>query len=59
MNYLVHHLKVFKRLFVLTYDATDDTEVVIKKQWLNNKIFPSKSTDGRHFYDQPINDLIK
>ena len=30
MNYLVHHLKVFKRLFVLAYDATDDNEAVIK-----------------------------
>ena len=64
MNYLVHHSKVFKRLFVLAYDTTDNDEAGGKN---NRKYFLPRAKietykvliDGRNFYDQPINDLIK
>ena len=53
-----------KRLFVLAYDATDNDEAGIKD---NRKYFLPRAKienyniliDGRNFYDQPINDLIK
>ena len=53
-----------KILFVLAYDATDDNEAGIKD---NKKYFLQRAEienynvliDGRNFYDQPINDLIK
>ena len=53
-----------KIVFVLAYDATDNDEEGIK----NNKSYvPPKAetenynvlTDGRNFYGQPINDLVK
>ena len=51
-------------LFVLAYDATDDNEVGIKD---NRKYFLPRAknenynvlVDGRNFYDQPVNDLVK
>ena len=54
-----------RRLFVLAYDAADDNEAGMKD---NQKkyFFPRADIgtynvliDGRKFYDQPINDLIK
>ena len=53
-----------RRLFVIVYDATDDNETGIKD---NKKYFLPRGKiehynvliDGRNFYDQPINDLIK
>ena len=64
MNYLVHHSKVFKRLFVLAYDITDNDEAGGKNN--RNYFLPRAKIetykvliDGRNFYDQPINDLIK
>ena len=53
-----------RRLFVLPYDATDDNEASVKD---SRKYFPPRTKlenynvliDGRNFYDQPINDLLK
>ena len=53
-----------KIVFVLAYDATDNDEEGIKN---NKSYFPPKAeienynvlTDGRNFYGQPINDLVK
>ena len=53
-----------KIVFVLAYDATDNDEEGIKN---NKSHFPPKAetenynvlTDGRNFYGQPINDLVK
>ena len=53
-----------RRLFVLPYDATDDNEASVKD---SRKYFPPRAKlenynvliDGRNFYDQPINDLLK
>ena len=53
-----------KRLFVISYDATDDNKAGIKT---NRNYFLPKArikyfnllTDGITFYDQLINDLIK
>ena len=53
-----------RRLFVLAYDATDDNEAGTKDN--KNDFLPRAKVencnaliDGRNFYDQPINDLIK
>ena len=65
MSYLVHHCA--KILFVLAYTIAANAannEVVIKD---NRKHFLPRGKmenydvliDGRYFYDQPINDLIK
>ena len=51
-------------MFVLAYDATNNDEEDIKD---NKKYFPPKAEiksykvfiDGKKFYDQPINELIK
>ena len=54
-----------KRLFVLTYDnAVDDNHVSVdsfKKYFLPGVKIENCNIeiDGRNFYDQPINDLIK
>ena len=53
-----------KIVFVLAYDATDNDEEGIKN---NKSYFPPKAeienynvlTDGRNFYGQPINGLVK
>ena len=53
-----------RRLFALPYDTTDDNEASVKD---NRKYFPPRAKlenynvliDGRNFYDQPINDLLK
>ena len=53
-----------KRLFVLAYDNTVDNPVTA---YSHRKYFPLRikiknyniEVDGRNFYDQPINDLIK
>ena len=53
-----------KRLFVCVYDFTVDDYAGIRNN--KNYLLPRAgiksykvSTDGRNFYDQPINDLIK
>ena len=65
MNYLVHHFRVLKDYLFLVIDAgAANNETGIKD---NRKYFFSKRKsenydvliDGRKFYDQPINDLIK
>ena len=53
-----------KRLFVLAYDATSDNNAGIKnyrKYFLPKTEIKSYNVliDGRNFFDQPINDLIK
>ena len=53
-----------KRLFVLAYDNTGDTPVTVdshRKYFLPRTKIENYSIeiDGRNFYDQPINDLIK
>ena len=53
-----------KIVFVFAYDATDNDEEGIKN---NKSYFPPKAeienynvlTDGRNFYGQPINGLVK
>ena len=53
-----------KKLFVLAYDATENDETGMKD---NEKYFLPRSQikkynvliDGKNFYDQPMNDLIK
>ena len=62
-NYTVHHFKLSED-YLLAYYATDDNEVGIKD---SKKYFLPREknenykllTDGRNFYVQPINDLIK
>ena len=54
-----------RRLFVLAYDAADDNEAGMKDSQ-KKYFFPRADIgsynvliDGKKFYDQPINDLIK
>ena len=64
MNYLVHHFKGLKRLFLFAYNSANNNKAGIKS---NTKHFLPRATiknfnvliDGRNFYDQPIHDLIK
>ena len=54
-----------KRLFVIAYDAADNNEVGIRKK--TKKTFSTRTRienykvliNGRNFFDEPINDLIK
>ena len=61
MNYLTHHFKVLKDyLFLLMI-----LQMVMMQAWKTNFLPKAKIKnynillDGRNFYDQPINDLIK
>ena len=62
-NYTVHHFKLSED-YLLAYYATDDNEVGIKdskKYFLPGEKNENYNllTDGRNFYVQPINDVIK
>ena len=51
-----------KRLFVLAYDNTDNTDANSHRKYFLPRVKIENyniETDGRNFYDQPINDSIK
>ena len=53
-----------RRLFVLAFDNTDNGAKKVERNSHKKHFLPRVSTynaliDGRNFYDQPINDLVK